>query len=236
MTLISDLTASGRRATTRWGAHPPVRTSGPTLMPTGGSVIALRRRRAVALGGLIGHATAAGANLVSATDLRGHNWWIPASTVWCDADDTLQPQLPRPIGLSMGASTQRAVLAGISDRLGWEAVGELERRRELPIVDPDLQVGSQQVTAYDGRLDHGVPTVVLVGEDTVRWGAGATWDAAVRRATYGDEPSLTETAELDLLAALLADQGLDIACVDLGTALLRGAGIVRCSVQLLSAD
>lgn len=234
MTLIPELTAPHRRAAGRWDATTtPSPTSGPTLVPAGGSVIALRRRDVIALGSLATRGVVEGSNLVIAFDADERSWWIAADAVWSDGDDSLQPQHPRPIGLSTAATHQRALLAGLSDRLGWEAVLELEHGRDLPVVDAELQVGRERLTAFDGRLDHGVPTIVLVGEDTVRWGAGATWDAAMRRATYGDDPSLADNGELETITTRLADQGLQIASVDLGTPLLHQAGIVRCSVQLL---
>jgi hypothetical protein len=235
MTLIPELTAPHRRTASRWdsSATTPAPTSGPTLVPAGGSVIALRRRDVMALGALAGRGVVEGSNLVIASDAEERSWWIAADAVWSDGDHSLQPQHPRPIGLSMAATVQRALVAGLSDRLGWEAVLELEHGRDLPVLDCELHVGRERLTAFDGRLDHGVPTIVLVGEDTVRWGAGSTWDAAMRRATYGDDPSLADTGELEALTEQLADQGLHLASVDLGTPLLRSAGIVRRSVQIL---
>ncbi len=193
----------------------------------------MRRRDVVALGALADRGVVEGSNLVIASDAEERSWWIAADAVWSDGDRTLQPQHPRPIGLAMAATMQRALLSGLSDRLGWEAVLELEYGRDLPVLDCELHVGRERLTAFDGRLDHGVPTIVLVGEDTVRWGAGATWDAAMRRATYGDDPGLGDTDELATVTDQLCDQGLHVASVDLGTSLLRTAGIVRRSVQLL---
>lgn len=234
MTLISDLHVNRRLFTNRWDNPRPQPSTVPTLVRGGGTVVAMRRRPVVALGALGTRRHVVGNHLVSALDADRRSWLIAADAVWSDGEDSLQPQRPRPVGLAMAATTERAITSGLSDRLGWEAVLELERGRDLPVVDANLDVGHRQVAALDGRLDHGVPTIVLLGDDMVRWGAGATWEAAMRRAMYGDDPSLQQDSELTDVAAQLADQGLRLASVDLGTSLLRQAGIVRCSVQLLA--
>ena len=142
MTTIPELTAPHRRAASRWDASStPTPTSGPTLVPTGGSVIALRRRDVVALGSLASRGVVEGSNLVVAVDAEERSWWIAADAVWCDGDHSLQPQQPRPIGLAMAATHQRALLSGLSDRLGWEAVLELEYGRDLPVLDAEMHVG-----------------------------------------------------------------------------------------------
>ena len=74
---------------------------------------------------------------------------------------------------------------------------------------------------------------MIVGADIVRWGAGATLVSGlspgpVRRPR---EPSAT-TVELEDLPRLLGRAGLDVVAVDLGTPLIRKAGVVRYSVQL----
>ena len=85
----------------------------------------------------------------------------------------------------------------------------------------------------DGRLGHDVPTVVVLGDDFVRWGAAATWSTAVHRALYGDDGSIAVERELADMATVLRRGGLDVVGVDLGTDLLRRAGVVRRSVQLV---
>lgn len=234
MTMISDLHVNRRAFTHRWESPRPTPSTVATLVRGGGTVVAMRQRPVVALGALGTRSHVVGDHLVGALDTTGRSWLIPADAVWSDGEETLRPQHPRPIGLAMAASSERAITSGLSDRLGWEAVLEFERGRELPVVDAQLDVGHQRVAALDGRLEHGVPTIVLLGEDMVRWGAGSTWDAAMRRAMYGDDPSLQQDSELDEVASQLAEQGLRLASVDLGTPLLRQAGIVRCSVQLLA--
>ncbi len=69
----------------------------------------------------------------------------------------------------------------------------------------------------------------------IRGGAGITAESAYRRALFGDQGlSEDEVArELADMQLVLADAGLDIAVVDLGTALLRRAGVTRVSVQLM---
>ena len=65
----------------------------PATLPGRGSVVALRQRRAIALGSLAERGVlAAGDRLVTAHDATGHSWWIPADAVWSDADG------PRPSG------------------------------------------------------------------------------------------------------------------------------------------
>jgi hypothetical protein len=85
----------------------------------------------------------------------------------------------------------------------------------------------------DGRLGHDVPTVVVLGDDFVRWGAAATWSTALHRALYGDDGSIAVEGELADMATALRRGGLDVVGVDLGTDVLRRAGVVRCSVQLV---
>ena len=69
----------------------------------------------------------------------------------------------------------------------------------------------------------------------IRWGAGTTVESAYRRALFGDQ-GLTEdevARELADMQLVLADAGLDIAVVDVGTTMLRRAGFARVSVQLM---
>jgi hypothetical protein len=177
-----------------------------------------------------------GNRLVTATDVAGHSWWLPAASVWFDADLPEGPEHPRPIGLATGSTRDAALLKGVSDRLGWEAVLEFERGRDLsaaPMFD-GTPIG--QAIVLDGRLGHAVPTVLVLGADTIRWGAGATWEGAWRRALYADDPSADPGMELDKVAELLAAAGVAVAGVDLGTPRLSRAGVARWSAQLVVGD
>jgi hypothetical protein len=196
-------------------------------------VVALRQRQAVALGCLAGRAVVDGDRLVSAEDDSGQLWWIPAAAVWCDADVDSHPEQPRPVGLAMAATREAALVKGLSDRLGWEAVLALERG-DLPVAE-GVGTPLNNAVVLDGRLGHDVPTVVVLAAETVRWGAASTWDGALRRALYGDDAEVDPAVELSDLCALLGDD-LGVAGVDLGTPVLSAAGVVRCSVQLVVGD
>lgn len=212
-----------------WHA-PPAPTALPTLVVDDGAVVALRKRPVVAMGALANRESLRSQRLVSAQDLAGNAWWIPAEAVWSDADGALQPQHPRPVGLAVGRNRDVAVLAGLSDRLGWEATVELQRGRSLPVLDLDGH--RVEAVVYDGRLRHDIPTVVVIGPDIVLWGAGSTFPAAYHRALYGDDGAVGNRDELESLGLLLADIGLAVAAVDLGTPVIRRAGVARYSVQL----
>lgn len=221
----------------------------PSLMPADGPVVAMRRRAVLALGGL--HARTAakpgsvGGQLVASYDGAGATWWIPAEAVWSDASTQQRPQRPRPVGLSTADSEAAALLAGVSDRLGWEAMHQREHGVTLPVLDGSIfsttsVPGSPGSTVLlDGRLDHDVPTVVVAGEHVLRWGAGRTWDDALHRAMYRSAAPGSEMKaddELAWICSQLGDAGVSIGAVDLGTTLLRRAGIVRCSVQLFPVE
>ena len=135
MTLISDpSTVRALDELPEW-SRPPAPTALPTIVVGDGPVVALRRRPVVALGSLVDRVTLDAPRLVSAVDLRGRSWWIPAAAVWSDADGDEQPQRPWAIGLAAGRSWEVAMLAGLSDRLGWEANLARECGRELPVLD-----------------------------------------------------------------------------------------------------
>jgi hypothetical protein len=207
----------------------------PTLVVRSDQIVALRQRPVVALGALLERVTLGGERLVTAHDVTGRACWIPADAVWSDAEHTERPQRPRPVGLATAPTAARAFGVGISDRLGWEAVLAFERGEHLPAVDADAGRGTSndRLVVLDGRLDHDVPTVVVLGDDFVRWGAAATWSTAVHRALYGDDGSIAVDRELGDITAALQRDSLDVVGVDLGTALLRRAGVIRCSVQLV---
>ena len=106
------------------------------------------------------------------------------------------PEQPRPIGLAVAATREAALVKGLSDRLGWEAVLEFEQRGDLPVATAAGQAVPNAIV-LDGRLDHDVPTVVVLGADTMRWGAAATWPGAIRRALFGEDPHADPVDELD---------------------------------------
>lgn len=217
------------------GRQLPVQPVGrPTTLPGRGSVVALRRRRAVTIGSLSGRGMLAGDRLVAADDVAGQSCWIPAAAVWSDGETTT-PERPRPIGLAVAATRESAVLKGLSDRLGWEAVLEFEQRGDLPLATAAGQAVPNAIV-LDGRLDHAVPTVVILGAETIRWGAAATWPGAIRRALFGEDANADPVNELKALDELLGGADLTIASVDLGTTLLSMAAVHRCSVQLLTGD
>ena len=201
-----------------------------------GPVVAIRQLAAIALGSLAERGVLTGDRLVAAHDVAGHSWWIPADAVWSDADTPYQPEHPRPIGLATAGTREAALVKGMSDRLGWEAVLEFERGADLPDATTVVASARANAIVLDGRLDHDVPTVVILAADTMRWGAGATWDGAMRRALYGEDPLVDPADELDSLSQLLAADGLAVASVDLGTPRLGAAGVVRRSVQIVTGD
>lgn len=214
-------------------ANSPIPSARPTTVLEGGAVVPMRRSGAIALGSLGERDVVVGERLVSANDRDGRPSWIAAAAVWSDAEDQRHPQRPRPIGLVTANGRSRALVNGLSDRLGWEALLAFERGCELPPVDELADVVSDRLIVLDGRLGHDVPTVVVLGPDTVRWGAATTWEGAFGRALYGDDWGVESDAELTALSATLAGSQLAVVAVDLGTPLLERASIVRCSVQLV---
>lgn len=229
-------------------AVPSVPCSSPepadrSLLPTvrlldgGGTVAPLRRRAAVALGGLVERRPTPGGHLVTARDNGGAAWWIPAAAVW--SDTAAGREHLRATGLATARSWAATTVAGLSDRLGWEAVLHIEAGGDLNPVPAELVDGSEvdaaQVVVLDGRLGHTIPTVVVLGPDVTRWGAGATWDRALRRALYGPPGGDDLAGELRTLAAALVEDGLRPVTVDVGSERLRDHGIIRGSVQLLVA-
>lgn len=215
------------------GSNPPRPTAKPVTVVRNGPVVALRQRPTLALGALAARTIVSGDRLVTAHDEAGQASWIPAEVVWSDADTAGRLENPFAVGLATAPSRPRALVAGLSDRLGWEAVLEFERGRELPLATALADAAGDNLVILDGRLDHDVPTVVVLGPDLVRWGAASTWHGAMRRALYGDDGSLDLGHELPELCVMLGGSGLGMAAVDLDSPLLRRAGIARCSVQLV---
>ncbi len=218
----------------QWSSAPRP-TARPTTVVRHGPVVALRQRAVVTLGALEERTSAAGDRLVTAHDEQGQGWWIAASAVWSDADGSGHPENPLPIGLATAGTREEALVAGLSDRLGWEAVLEFERGRDLPEAEALADFTDENVVILDGRLGHDVPTVVVLGKDMVRWGAAATWYGAMRRAMYGDDGNPDVRRELPELCELMGRSGLGVAAVDLDSPLLRRAGIARCSVQIVGS-
>ncbi len=216
--------------------HAPSRGRTVATLLERGSAVALRQRPTIALGALVERTMLTGDRLVTASDVAGHSWWLPAAAVWSDAECSDLPEHPRPIGLATAPTRDAALLKGISDRLGWEAVLGFERGRDLPAAPTFDGKLTGQAIVLDGRLGHAVPTVVVLGVDTMRWGAGATWESAWRRALYGDDPVVDPSRELAKVAELLAAADLGVAGVDLGTPRLSTAGVARWSAQLVARD
>ena len=219
-------------------ARPPRRQDGlperPQLLDGDGAVPVLRQRPAVPLGMLGSGVSVAGRRLVGARDLHGERWWVPASGVWSDAEETACPEHPWHVGLATDRSWSRAVLTGLSQRLAWEARAALERGEHLAVL-PGVAPAAA-ATVYDGRLGHDVPTVHVASDHVARGGAGTTVLGAYRRALFGDAgtPEVELARELADLGLVLQDAGLAIAVVELGTPLLRRAGVSRVSVQLMT--
>ena len=156
---VPDLRVGGRQTA-------PASSGGrPATFVRHGSVVALRQRRAIALGALAERGVLAGERLVTAHDAAGHSWWIPADAVWSDADGSEHPEHPRPIGLATAPTREAALVKGVSDRLGWEAVLEFERGAELPKASAVMDSSGANAIVLDGRLDHDVPTVVVLAAE-----------------------------------------------------------------------
>ena len=226
--LRRDITASPDRAT---------RPSGPAIIEPAGTIAAMRRRVCVSPGGLAGRSPSGGTRLVSAADRVGHTWWIPASTVWSDWETSAAPQHPRPVGLATALTGEQALVAALSDRLGWEAMKAFECGADLPTIDDAAEtVDTSRIIVLDGRLGHNVPTVLLLGRNLLRWGAGVTWADAVKRALYGHGHGADHESDAQALEQRLAGAGLSPLVVDVGSALLAHGGLVRWSVQLATTS
>ncbi len=214
-------------------ATPRRMTELPALLDGAGTITVLRRRSIVPTGSIGTGDVVAGRRLVGARDLHDAPWWVPATAVWSDAEAHERPEHPWHVGLATDHSWSRAVLTGLSSRLGWEARLAHERGEHLRVVRGLAPCGPTVV--LDGRIGHDVPTVHIVSDHVVRGGAGVTMESAYRRALFGDQgmAEADVARELADMQLVLADAGLDIAVVDLGTALLRRAGVARVSVQLM---
>ena len=78
-----------------------------------------------------------GDRLVNARDGRGSRIVDPCRRVSGPMPTSTAPEHPRPIGLATATTWQAALVKGLSDRLGWEAVLEFERGAELPLRPRD---------------------------------------------------------------------------------------------------
>jgi hypothetical protein len=195
-----------------------------------GQVVPLHHRPAIALGGLCDRVQIDGQRQVAAIDARRASCFVDAAGVWTDGEQARPAQLS-PIGLASSTSWDSAVITGISDRVGWEAAKAWEDGLDLPAAPFLDHQANSRLVLLDGRLGHQLPTVVAVSETSVRWGAGATWDAAAGRALYGTGWP-TDTSELALIECILAGAHLGIAAVNVGSALLTVNNLSRISVQL----
>jgi hypothetical protein len=195
-----------------------------------GPVVPLHQRPAIALGGLSERSLVHGQRQVQALDANKATCWVDAAGVWADGE-TARPNQLTPIGVAAGSDWDQALVAGISDRLGWEAAKAWEDGVDLPAAPFLDDRSSDRVELLDGRLGHQLPTVVAVTETSVRWGAGATWEAALGRAMYGTSWP-TDKSELALIDSILAGSHLGIAAVDIGSTLLTINNLSRVSVQL----
>jgi hypothetical protein len=186
----------------------------------------------IALGRLANRQLLRGHRQVPAIDGNGTHCWIDAAAVWTDGEQCW-PEHPEPIGLATAPTWDRALLIGLSDRVGWEAQHHWEHGATLPSVKALSRCASVHLRLLDGRLDHGLPTVVATSATRTTWGAGATWEAAYGRALYGRAwPS--DPAELATVAAVLASAGLGLAAVEIGSSVLSAHELPRFSVQLTS--
>ena len=213
--------------------RPAQRTELPDLIDGAGAAAVLRRRRGVPVGALGSTDMTTGRRLVHARDIHDESWWIPASLVWSDAEESERPEHPWFVGLATDQSWSRVVLTGLSHRLAWEARLAHERGVHLPPAR-GVAVGATAMV-LDGRLGHDVPTVHIVSANVVRGAAGVTIESAYRRALFGDRGAADGdiARELADVQLVLADAGLHIGVVDVGTQLLRAAGVARVSVQLM---
>ena len=203
------------------------------VVPSSLDVLVPRERHVITPGSLLRRRQLRGATMVNARDLDGREWMIPARAVWHDVDIDGRREHPWSVGLAHGASAHVAVLAGLSDRLGWEAWAAHRRGRHLPVVDELGSGRSDDTVVYDGRLGHDVPTALVMSERAAFWGAGATMAAAYHRALFSDRGELGGRGELDKFAAGLAEARIEVVAVDLSTAVMAGRGLHRVSVQLV---
>ena len=172
--------------------------------------------------------------LVSAVDLGGRAWWIPAAAVWSDADGDAQPQHPRAIGLAAGRSREVAVLAGLSDRLG---LGGQRRPGSAAASCPSWTASASTTgTARSSTTAASVTTSRPWSWSGTPWPCGAPGRRSPRRyhrALFGDHGHRRpRPVSWTMLRRLLDRRGLDVVAVDLGTPADRAGRCGALSVQL----
>ena len=80
------------------------------------------------------------------------------------------------------------MLAGLSDRLGWEANAARSAAGSCPSSTTSAWTTGTARRCYDGRLGHGVPTVVVVRDAVALLGRRRRRSpAAYHRALFGDQ-------------------------------------------------
>ena len=228
MTLISDLTPL-------W-TEPPRPSATPTLRVGRGSVVALRHRAVLVVGDLLERTAVESDRLVAARDADDRPCWIAADAVWSDADDSTDPQHPRPIGLATARTREGALLTGISDRLGWEALQAWERGPRPPGDRGGAgQRGRRPARAGRSPRPPGPDDRDPRPGHSPLGGGGVVGQCrppgvvrrrrAHRRCRRGGH-----------VVELLDHAGLGAVSVDLATPLISKAGVVRYSVQLVAND
>lgn len=191
----------------------------------------MRRGHLLRLGALTGQASSQGWRSEIGDDLDDELWTVGANQLWSPADPAVRSTDATGGDVVVAGQRERAIMHGLSDRLGREAVLAWEGGAELPCVHG---VCERPVRVLDGRLGHHVETVVVIGERSVCWGAGSSWARAVDRAIYSPRASGgDDRAELGLIVAELAASGIGVWVVDVGTTTLRAAGVFRCCVHLI---
>ena len=102
------------------------------MEPLRPNVSTRRRCSVVGVGGLTERRPFRGDRLVPAEDVTGSSWWIPAAAVWTDGELGPSPRVLNDVGLACAPARDQAILAGLSDRLGREAVSAHLRGTTLP--------------------------------------------------------------------------------------------------------
>ena len=163
--------------------------------------------------------------LVSAVDLVGRSWWIPAEAVWSDADgDAPAPasvgdrpgHRPQPGGRHARRPERPARLGGRRWLGTWAA--------SCPSSTASASATADGAVVYDGRLGHDVPTVVVVtglrrpGGPVRRSPRPTTGRCSATTAASATPASWTCSARCSPVA------GLDVVAVDLGTPVFNRVG------------
>ena len=143
-------------------------------------------------------ATIDGERLVTADDLTGRAYWIPADAVWSDADHAERPQHPRPVGLA----TARHAGAGVRSRAQRPArLGGRPRLRagRSPAAGRDgAGAGRRRRPPGRARRPAGArrPDRGRARRRLRPLGGGGDLVDRVHRALYGDDGSIAVEREL----------------------------------------